>query len=418
MNIQLPRGTYDLFNESMDKHTFVKDIVFEIFNIYGFNEIKTPIFESSDLFTRSVGETSDIVNKEMYTFEDKKGRSLSLRPEFTAPVVRSYLERKCYGSNPKQKYCYYGPAFRYERSQKGRFRQFYQLGIEALGTSNLYQDVELISMANTIISNFGLSDKVELKINSIGNIESRLSYKETLKSYFSDYKSDLCQDCISRLDTNPLRILDCKVDSNKDIIKQAPSILDSLLSKSKDRFDKVCTELSNLNIKYRIDNTLVRGLDYYNDTVFEFVYKTNDTDYTIIAGGRYDGLVSQLSNQDQPGFGFALGIERLISTIEEVNESVFEDIYFNIDIIISARDKDSLKTALDYSNKLREIGLRVEVDFDQTNLKQVYKFAEQNNLIYIMLLENDEIKLKELGQEDYQQINIDDFIQNLRSEHD
>ncbi|MCB1196457.1 histidine--tRNA ligase, partial [bacterium] len=291
MDIASLRGTYDIFPPQSRIWESVELEARRIFNVYGCSEIRTPIIEDTRLFTRSIGEGTDIVNKEMYTFPDRKGRSITLRPEGTASVVRAYLQHSLYKDQGLCRFFYIGPMFRYERPQAGRNRQFYQLGTEFLGSTHPYYDAELISLANEILNQLNLSEKHTLEINSLGDLESRATYKTQLVEYFNDFKEQLSEDSQKRLSLNPLRILDSKDEGDKKLIQQAPLLKDSLSSRSKESFDWVLEKLQALNIPFKQNPYLVRGLDYYNDCIFEFTVENFGAQNTLLAGGRYDQLI-------------------------------------------------------------------------------------------------------------------------------
>ena len=320
-NYQKIKGTQDFIGVDAWKIRKFESIASLVAKSYGIKEIITPIIEDSNVFVKNVGEDSDIVKKEMYTFLDKGERSITLRPEGTAAIARSFIENKMYANPGVTKLFYYGPMFRYERPQTGRYRQFNQFGVEYYGTQAPLMDVEIISSAFAIFKKLGIND-IKIKINSIGDSESRKNFSNALKEYFRPYINDFCEDCKRRIDTNPLRILDCKVDNNKDdtkeIIKNAPTINNYLTKDSLDYFEYVLKGLDNLNIPYVVDYNLVRGLDYYTDTVFEFVYY-NDQGQESLAlggGGRYANLIKDMCGVDVNGMGYAFGVERLINLME------------------------------------------------------------------------------------------------------
>lgn len=308
MGYSAPRGTVDILPGQSEKWIKLEQLLRTIAANYNVKEMRTPIFEHAELFNRAVGDTSDVVSKEMYTFQDKKGRYISLRPEGTAGIARAYVENKMYGLPEKlQKVYYMGPMFRYERPQNGRQRQFHQFGVEMLGVESPYVDVECMLMAVTVVEALGLQN-VTLHINSLGDNESRDAYREALKDHFRDHLDELCGDCKARFEKNPLRILDCKVDAKHPAMKTAPKTIDYLSESAKNHFDKVCTLLDDLEIDYVIDTNLVRGLDYYSHTVFEII--SDDPKLgagaTVGGGGRYNGLIEEIGGPVTPGVGFAL----------------------------------------------------------------------------------------------------------------
>src|SRR5699024_3274458 len=321
MSIKAPRGTVDTLPEEAAKWQFVEEKIKDICKRYHFEEIRTPLFEHTELFQRGVGDSTDIVQKEMYTFEDKGGRSLTLRPEGTAPVVRSFVEHKMHG-NPSQpvKLYYFAQMFRYERPQKGRMRQLNQFGVEVMGSADPAVDAEVIDLAMTCYRELGLKS-LKLVINSLGDKESRESHRQALVDHFIPHKNELCGDCQTRLEQNPMRILDCKTDKDHPAMKTAPSVLDYLNEDSRTYFEKVKTYLSLMNIDYEVDPNLVRGLDYYNHTAFEIMSKAEGFGAitTLASGGRYNGLIEELVGPATPGIGFGMGLERLMMALEAEN---------------------------------------------------------------------------------------------------
>ncbi len=411
--ISLPRGTYDLFNEDMQLRKDVVSTLMDLAETFGFYEIQTPVFESTDLFVRAVGEQTDVISKEIYTFEDKKGRSLSLRPEITAPVVRSFIENKMH-INPMTKLSYYGPSFRYERPQAGRFRQFNQFGIECFAPRNPFIDVEIISLAMSIFKVFDIEEHVELKINSLGNQESRNAYIAKVKKYFAPHKEQLCEDCQKRIDSNPLRILDCKIDNEKSLFNDAPKLYDALDSSSKKYFDQVLLELNKLNVKYKIEDKLVRGLDYYNDTIFEIVFHDKKAQNAILGGGRYDSLVEGLGGEATNAFGFALGIERFINLlVDKVVDK--EDYKITTDIYIMPLCESALSKSFEFGLALRQEGLKCSVPYEIKTIKNYFKNAERLNAVIAIIIGDEEMvsgkaKLKNLITGEQSEVQFEDVI--------
>lgn len=423
MNIQLPRGTYDLFGSEMRLHTEVKESVLEIFDNYGYSQIKTPIFEHTNLFLRSVGESSDIVNKEMYTFKDKSDRSLTLRPELTAATVRSYLEHKMFGEpKPFHKLCYYGEAFRYERAQAGRYRQFHQLGVECFGLDGIHIEAETIAMAYSIFTKLGIEKNVSLKINTLGSSADRAKYVELLKSHFEPTIDEMCSDCKMRLEKNPLRILDCKVDKNHPAITNAPKLFDSLDEESKTRFNDLLAMLDELQIEYSIDDSLVRGLDYYNDTVFEFEYENGDTSFAVLGGGRYDTLVGQFNpKQPTPAFGLGIGVERLIIALKDARPDVIETMNEVREIYYMPRSEEAKSVCLKSINTLRDAGLKCEMDYKISSFKSAFKQAEKLGCVYAVIIGDRELEsgvatIKQLYTKESFEVELSDFEQDLINE--
>ncbi len=423
MNIQMPRGTYDLFGNDMRLHNEVKNSVLEIFDNYGYSQIKTPIFEHTNLFLRSVGESSDIVNKEMYTFNDKSDRSLTLRPELTAATVRSYLENKMYGEpRPFHKLCYYGEAFRYERAQAGRYRQFHQLGVECFGLDGVHIEAETIAMANSVFTKLGIEDNVTLKINTLGSSADRESYVELLKTHFAPSIEEMCSDCKMRLEKNPLRILDCKIDKNHDAIQNAPKLFDSLSEESKERFNSLLALLTDLGIDYTIDDSLVRGLDYYNDTVFEFEYQNGDTNFAVLGGGRYDTLVSQFNPKQQtPAFGLGIGVERLIIALKDSKPEIIDQMNEVREIYYMPRCEEAKAVCLKSINVVRDSGLKCEMDYKISSFKSAFKQAEKLGCVYAVIIGERELEsglatIKQLYTKESFEVNLSDFEQDLINE--
>ena len=387
MTINAPRGTNDILPPASFKWQYLEEKAKEICRKYNYKEIRTPIFESTDLFIRGIGESTDIVEKEMYTFEDKGGRSITLRPEGTAPVVRSFIENKLYGRGLPFKFFYSGPMFRYERPQAGRYRQFHQFGVEVLGSDNPLVDVEIIKLGIDFLKEVGLSDFV-VEINSVGCKECRPDYLEKLRDYFSSVNQELCGDCKRRINTNPLRVLDCKVESCQKIIKDAPKITDNLCDKCKDDFETVKKGLNSLMIEYLEVPTLVRGLDYYTNTAFEIKSDDLGSQDAIFAGGRYNGLVEEIGDRNIPGVGFALGLERLEILLEDKEL----DIESGIDIYIVTIGEKAEREGFKYLNQLREAGISADKDYSGRSVKSQMKDADRKDSNYTIILGNEELE--------------------------
>ena len=393
------KGTYDLLPKDTKKWQALEKIIRNVSKIYNYAEIRTPIFENTELFHRSVGETTDIVSKETYDFVDRGNRKNTLRPEGTAPVVRSYIENKLYADKlPIQKLYYMGPMFRYERPQKGRYRQFAQFGAEAFGSASPMLDAEIISYAVSVIKAFKIKD-ITVHINSIGDDESKVMHKEALIAYLKDDINTLCSDCQKRYVTNPLRILDCKVDKDTELLKNAPKPIDYLNEESKEHFNKLQTYLDAMEIKYEVDKNLVRGLDYYTHTVFEVNanLKTLGAQNTICGGGRYSQLVSSLGGPDVPGVGFAFGLERLMFALESVDFKGSPD-YLHLYLMILGEEQkaDGIKML----NRCRLGGLFSDIDFLDKGLKAQFKLADNLNARFIAIYgetekANEQINIKD-----------------------
>ncbi|AGY81676.1 MULTISPECIES: histidine--tRNA ligase [Carnobacterium] len=398
MAIQKPKGTADLLPEESRKWQYVEEILNMVLADYQFGEIRTPIFESYDLFSRGVGETSDIVSKEMYDFYDKGERHMSLRPEGTAPVVRAFVENKLFGPEHAKPYKVYykGPMFRYERPQGGRMRQFHQLGVEVFGSTNPATDVETMALAMALFKELGL-EKLTLVINSLGDAQSRIDYKEALVAYLEPHFEELSKDSQTRLHKNPLRVLDSKDTKDKEIVKNAPSILDYLSEDSKQHFEMVKEMLTALDIPFVVDSNMVRGLDYYTHTIFEVMSDAPGFGAitTICAGGRYDGLVEEVGGPATPGFGFALGLERLMMTLE-AEEIEIPDLH-EVDVyVVGLGDATNIET-LKIVQAVREAGLSGERDYMYRKIKGQFKTASKMNAKVVITLGDAELENKEVN---------------------
>ncbi|KGH33450.1 histidine--tRNA ligase [Lactococcus cremoris] len=391
MKLQKPKGTADLLPAETAKWQYIEEIARGVFNDYNFKEIRTPMFESYELFSRATGETSDIVTKEMYDFEDKGGRHIALRPEGTASAVRAYIENKLYAPEVVKpvKLWYDAPMFRYERPQSGRLRQFHQFGVECLGLKNPAVDVEIIAMADTLFRQLGISG-VKLSLNTLGDMESRKAYRQALIDYLTPFENQLSEDSRRRLNENPLRVLDSKEAEDIAIVKNAPAILDYLNETSKAYFEEVKALLEALNIEYTIDSNMVRGLDYYNDTIFEFIVNFDGKELTVCGGGRYDGLVEYFDGPATPAFGFGLGIERLLMIAEkqEINFIPEE----TLDVYIAVMGEKANLEATKLAESLREQAFKVERDFSNRKLGAQFKTAEKLGAELIITLGEDEVR--------------------------
>lgn len=393
MAIQRPKGTADLLPDDSLKWQYVEETAKIILGDYQFHEIRTPIFESYDLFSRGVGETSDIVSKEMYDFYDKGKRHMSLRPEGTAPVVRAYVENKLFGPEYAKPYkvYYMGPMFRYERPQGGRMRQFHQLGVEVFGSTNPAVDVESMSLAMDLFKELGL-EHLTLVINSLGDSASRIAYREALIAYLEPHFNELSEDSQIRLHKNPLRVLDSKNKKDQEIVQQAPSILDYLSEDSQKHFEQVKEMLDALNIPYTVDSNMVRGLDYYNHTIFEIMSDAPGFGAitTICAGGRYDGLVEELGGPETPGFGFALGLERLMLTLEA--EKIDIPNLHELDVYVVGIGEETNVEALKLVQAIRSAGFSAERDYFDRKAKAQFKTAAKLKAKVVLTLGEEELK--------------------------
>lgn len=416
--ITKPKGTYDLYGEQMKKWQYVSRVVDEVMDRYNYGLIRTPIFESTELFHRGVGDTTDIVSKETYDFIDRGERNMTLRPEGTAGVVRSYIENKMYGDATQPVKLYYnGTMYRYERPQSGRDRELTQFGVEVLGSSDPAIDAEVISVAVNIFKLLGLKG-IKVKINSLGDTESRENYRKALIEYFEPHISELCPDCNERLKKNPLRILDCKFDAENEIIKNAPVMLDYLNEESKNRFMDVQNYLDVLDIDYEVDPKIVRGLDYYCHTVFEIEATVKDfgSNNVLAGGGRYDTLVSNLGGPVTPGIGFACGMGRLVMALNK--ENIELPINNQLDAFILYVNDTEKEYAMALTQDLRLQGLRVETEYTGRGLKGQFKQADRLNAKYLVILNSEDLVAGEIQVKDSQtkevtmvkEAEIDDYL--------
>ena len=405
------RGVHDLLPDILHKQNLVINEGLKISEKYCYQQIETPIFEFAEVFTKPLGKTSDIVTKENYIFKDRSEDELMLRPEGTSGVVRAFLNAGLTQDIPKR-YSYYGPMFRYERPQKGRLRQFKQFGIECIGINNSMADVEVISLGHAFLEKLNILDKINLKINTLGDSETRLRYRKALVDYLNDYKSELSNESIKRLSENPLRILDSKNDTDKKILINAPNIIDYLNEASKERFEKVCIGLSALKIKYQIDKNLVRGLDYYCHTAFEFITSDLGSQGTVLAGGRYDGLAKMLGGVDTPGVGWAAGVDRLSLMINE-------EFTNKPDLVLMAVSENLEPLLMPIMKKLVDKGLKVEI-LITGNMSKKFKRANKVDASYAIILGEEElskniIKLKNLIIGSERLITLDEAIKVIKN---
>ncbi|MCL6586778.1 MAG: histidine--tRNA ligase [Anoxybacillus sp.] len=392
MSFQIPRGTQDILPEQAAKWQYIEQIARELCRRYNYQEIRTPIFEHTELFLRGVGDTTDIVQKEMYTFEDRGKRSLTLRPEGTAAVVRAFVEKKMFGlANQPVKLFYMGPMFRYERPQAGRFRQFVQFGIEALGSNDPAIDAEVIALAMNLYKEMGLK-KLKLIINSLGDKDSRNTHREALVNHFKPRITEFCHDCQNRLEKNPLRILDCKQDHEHELMKSAPAILEFLNDFSKTYFEKLQQYLRQLDIPFEVDANLVRGLDYYNHTAFEIMSNAEGFGAitTLCGGGRYNGLAEELGGPETPGIGFALSIERFIAALKA--EEIELEINAGIDCYLAYLGEEAKDYTVGLLQQLRLAGFSAERDYLNRKIKAQFKAADRLNAKYVAVLGDEELK--------------------------
>ena len=384
-----PRGTVDLLPQDTRKWQYLEQLLRTIADLYNVKEIRPPMFEHTELFNRTVGDTSDIVTKEMYTFADKKGRSLTLRPEGTAGVARAYVENKLFAAADKPVKLYYmGPMFRYERPQKGRQRQFHQFGVEMLGVEDPALDVEAMLMAVTIVQSLGLKN-VRLVVNTLGDAKSRQAHKEALKKHFEPYLGELCHDCQERFEKNPLRILDCKVDHDHPAMKNAPRTIDYLTDEAKAYFDQVLALLDDLEVSYVVDPNLVRGLDYYCHVVFEVI--SDDpilgAQSTLGGGGRYNSLIEELGGPATPGIGFAFGMERLVIALGDQLEEEEE----HLDVYLMPLGEKGKNLAVQIQAMLRANGLSCDMDYQNRSMKAQFKTVDRMKANFAIIIGDDEV---------------------------
>ncbi|WP_069791584.1 histidine--tRNA ligase [Cyanobacterium sp. IPPAS B-1200] len=410
--IQAIRGTRDILPDEAIYWQFLERTAFEVLSRACYQEIRTPIFEPTPLFERGIGEATDVVGKEMYTFTDRGDRTLTLRPEGTAGAVRAYIQNKL-ASNGIQRLWYTGAMFRYERPQAGRQRQFHQIGLELLGVKAPRADVEVIAIATDILKALGLKN-LSLQLNSVGSGEDRQNYRDALVAYLTPYKDDLDQDSQDRLERNPLRILDSKDKKTQEIAENAPSILDYLGTESKAHFDQVCQLLNDLNITYHLNSRLVRGLDYYTDTAFEIQSADLGAQATVCGGGRYDGLVSQLGGGDTPAIGWAMGMERLILLLKEL-QPLFPS---SPDIYFVSRGQKAENKALIIAQDLRQKGYKVELDLTGSNFGKQFKRGDRTGAKMCLVLgdsevENNTIQLKYLDTGKQETLSVEDIETKL-----
>lgn len=416
MAIEIPRGTQDIIPGEIEKWQYVEKVARKICQQYQYEEIRTPIFEHTELFTRSVGDTTDIVQKEMYTFFDRQERSITLRPEGTAATVRSYISNRMHGiAKQPVKLYYMGPMFRYERPQQGRYRQFVQFGIEAIGSADPAIDAEVISVAMELYRQLGLK-KLKLVINSLGDKASRTNHREALINHFQPSINEFCQDCQNRIEKNPLRILDCKEDSEHPLMETAPSILEYLTEESRNYFEKVKQYLTMLNIPYVVDANLVRGLDYYNHTAFEIMSEAEGFGAitTLCGGGRYNGLVEELGGPENiPGIGFALSIERLLDALDK--ESVQLPIKTKLDCYLVSLGQAAKDKCVELVHLLRKAGFSAEIDYLDRRIKGQLRAANRLQADYVAIIGDNElnegiINVKDMETGEQETVPLSSFI--------
>ncbi|MCL1883733.1 MAG: histidine--tRNA ligase [Defluviitaleaceae bacterium] len=383
--IQAPRGTQDVYGEDMKIWRHIERCIEKITDAFGFSEIRVPIFENTELFLRGVGETTDVVQKEMYTFEDKGGRSMTLRPEGTAGTARAYIERGMHNRPQPTKLFYFGPIFRYERPQEGRYRQHNQFGIEVFGSSSFAVEAEVISLGWELLQAIGVKD-ISVHVNSIGCSDCRKVYHENLKAFLGERIETLCALCRDRFEKNPLRVLDCKTPSCKDLLKDAPSVLDALDGECREHFEGLKSLLTKMDIPFTVDPRIVRGLDYYTRTVFEFITPSLPT---VIGGGRYDGLIAQIGGSPTPAAGFGMGIERLVLLLK--SQSTVPEISYTPEIFVGSIGAEGFLKAQELTYALRKMGIYAESDLLNRSVKAQMKFADKLKSRFSLIIGENEV---------------------------
>jgi histidyl-tRNA synthetase len=411
MKVRSIRGFHDILPEDIGRWHHIEGLAKNLFELYGYSEIRIPVLEFTEVFARSIGTTTDIVEKEMYTFTDRDGSSLTLRPEGTAGVVRAYIENSMYTKTPQSKLYYTGMMFRHERPQKGRYRGFYQIGAELFGTDAPESDAELIAMIDGFFDGIGVGESITLELSSLGDGECRPAYKSMLTEYLAAHKDSLCEDCRRRLDTNPLRILDCKQKSCIEISKDAPKMLDNLCTGCAEHFGRVRGSLDSIGVLYTVNPKIVRGLDYYTRTVFEFTTDQLGAQNAVAAGGRYDGLVKELGGPETPAVGFAMGIERIVLLHQQV---VPEGFGRRVDIYIAYLGDEARNAAFSLAHELRSAGARVEADYGGKSLKSQMKRADKSGARYTIIIGEDElsrgvVKLRDMEKSSEDEVSVEEL---------
>lgn len=413
-----PRGTKDILPDTVGEWTYVEQKIRELCDRYGYQEIRTPMFEHTELFHRGIGEGTDVVDKEMYTFTDRGQRSITLRPENTASAVRAYLQNKLYGENSLTKLFYIGSMFRYDRPQAGRMREFHQFGIEALGEENPAVDAEVIMLAMDFLTSLGLKD-LKLSLNSVGCPKCRPIYRKVLQDYFRDKLDTLCDDCKDRFERSPLRILDCKADADKPFMPAAPKITDCLCDECKDHFHKVQEYLTQAGVEFELDPRLVRGLDYYTKTAFEIKYAPLGAQSAIAGGGRYDGLIEEIGGKPTPAVGFASGLERVLLALEK--QELLPEMTKTADAFVVALGESASGPAFKLLTKLRQAGLKANMDYAGRSMKAQMKQANKAKARFALIIGEDEVKeacvmLKDMEKSEQQKVSFDTIIEKLCAE--
>ncbi len=415
MAIIAPKGTKDTLPSQVYRWHYVEKKFSEICEKYGYKEIRTPIFEHTELFQRGVGDTTDIVQKEMYTFTDHGNRSITLKPEGTSPVARAFIEHKQYAEVQPTKYCYITPCFRYEKPQSGRLRAFHQFGIEIFGTTNMLADAEVICLGYDFLHEMGIKD-IQLRINSVGCPECRKKHREALRRFLEPVYDQLCNTCKDRYERNPMRILDCKSETCQSLVKDAPDMLDYLCDECRDAFEDVKKNLDAMGIAYTVDPRIVRGLDYYTKTAFEFVTESNGTQGTVCGGGRYDHLIEEIGGPPIPGVGFGLGIERLLMLMDEHGVEIPQP--EPLKAFIAVMGDDAKAFGLKLLRELRQKGVKAEMDTLARNIKGQFKYADRLGAKYTVVIGDNElaegaVSIKEMATSQQRQVKLDDLLEEL-----
>ena len=413
-----PRGTKDILPDTVGQWTYVEEKIRDLCARYGYKEIRTPMFEHTELFHRGIGEGTDVVDKEMYTFTDRGDRSITLRPENTASAVRAYLQNKLYGDSSLVKLFYIGSMFRYDRPQAGRMREFHQFGVEALGESNPAVDAEIIMLAMDLLGGLGLKD-LKLSLNSVGCPKCRPVYRKVLQDFFRDKLEDLCDDCKDRFERSPLRILDCKADADKPYMADAPKITDCLCEECQDHFHKVQHFLTEAGVEFELDARLVRGLDYYTKTAFEIKYPPLGAQSAVAGGGRYDGLIEEIGGNPTPAVGFATGLERVLLALEKQN--LLPEMDTQTDAFVVALGEEAQGAAFKLLTKLRQAGLKAGMDYAGRSMKAQMKQANKANARFALIIGEDEVKeacvqLKDMAKSEQEKVSFDNIIEKLCAE--
>ena len=411
------KGTADVLPNESYRWQYIEKVMLSTARLFGYREIRVPVFEHTEVFSRNVGDTTDVVQKEMYTFDDKGGRSITLRPELTAGVARSSIEHGLIYDALPEKVCYIGGCYRYEKPQAGRLREFHQFGMECIGASSPAADYEIIAAANQVLKTIGI-EKISLEINSIGCPECRKEYQKALKSYFTDNIDDLCDTCKDRLNRNPMRILDCKSPVCSKLAKNAPKVIDFLCDDCKEHFEGVKSHLDSAGIKYTVNPQIVRGLDYYTRTVFEFVSGDIGAQSTVCGGGRYDGLIGQMGGKDTPALGFGMGIERLLLLLENQKTEIPPEP--KCDLYIATMGNAAELKATEISSSLRFDGFEVQTDICSRGLKAQMKFADKIGAKFSMVLGDNELQnnkavIKNMATGDTSETALDNISDKLSS---